>query len=233
MTVRTVLVTGANRGLGLEFCRQFAVQGDRVIAASRRSSPELEALDVERVTLDVGDEASIAACRAQVGRITDRLDVVVNNAGIPNSGRYEDSEAFGALRMDAMLDVLRINAVGPLLFTQACLDLLREGEGPRVAAVSSLFSQIGPRPDYFADNFAYSASKASINLFMRSLGILLAKDGILAVAVDPGWVRTDMGGPNADLSPEDSVRGMVDVIDRLTSADSGAYLSWTGERLAY
>lgn len=188
---------------------------------------------VETVIMDLGDEGSIAEARRQIGVITDRIEVLVNNAGVPHGGVWEESENLGTLTQGGLMEVLKVNAVGPLLFTQACLDLLREGDVPRVAFVSSLFSQIGPRPEHFANNFGYSASKASLNLFAKSLAILLAKDGVRAVAVDPGWVRTDMGGPHADLSIKESVTGMVDVIDGLTEDQNGAYVSWRGETLAY
>lgn len=231
--VRTVLVTGANRGLGLEFVRQFAEQGDRVIATCRRVSSELAEIAVPTVTLDLADESSIARARRKIGEMTDRIEVLVNNAGVANSGVWEDSENLGTLTQKGLLDVFRVNAAGPLLLTQACLDLLKNGDQPRVAFVSSLFSQIGPRPEFFANNFAYSASKVSLNLFAKSLAILLEKDGVMSVAVDPGWVRTDMGGPHAELSIKESVTGLVNVIDGLTTEQNGAYVSWTGETLAY
>lgn len=231
--VRTVLVTGANRGLGLEFVRQFSEQGDRVIALCRRVSSELADLAVPTITLDLADESSIARAHRKIAEITDRVEVLVNNAGIPHSGTWEDSENLGTLTQAGLLEVFRVNAVGPLLFTQACLELLRNGDQPRVAFVSSLFSQIEDRPFHFANNFGYSASKASLNLFARSLAILLERDEILSVAVDPGWVRTDMGGPHADLSIKESVTGLVNVIDGLTADQNGKYVSWTGETLSY
>lgn len=199
-----------------------------MIAACRASSPELDALNIDRVTLDLASEISIADCRSKIEGLTSGLDVIIHNAGVPNSGTWSDSEGFGTLRQDAILQVLSVNAVGPLLLTQALMPLLR-GERPVVASVTSSFSSLTLRDPFFANNFAYSASKVSLNMFMRSLAILLKEQGILTVSLDPGWVRTRMGGPEAPTLPEDSVAGMLKIIDELSSERSGGYFGFWGE----
>lgn len=226
--VKTIVVTGANRGLGREFVRQFAARGDRVIAAARKPVDE-----GEWVTLDVADVDSINAASAKIHELTDRVDVLVNNAGIPHAGEWKDSENFGTLTLDGMESVIRTNCLGPLLFSQALADLLKVGSPSILAGVTSFFSSLGGRPEYFADNFAYSMSKVSMNMWLRSLSFLLREPGVMTVALDPGWARTDMGGPTATDDPVEVVTGLIRVIDGLTPEQSGSYLSWKGETVPW
>ncbi|CAN5609129.1 SDR family oxidoreductase [soil metagenome] len=229
-----ILVTGAARGLGLEFVRQYLERGETVLAAARRPSEAMGELGIRHgtryveLTLDVDDEASIAQARRSV---EEPIDVLINNAGIGHAETRESSENLGTLTQAGIETVLRTNLVGPTLVTQAFLDRL--GEGSKVAAVSSAYSWLARRDGHFANNFAYSYSKVGVNMLMRSLGILLKERGVLSVSLDPGWARTDMGGPDAFISAEESVRGMMALLDALGPDDSGGYISWEGERLAY
>jgi NAD(P)-dependent dehydrogenase (short-subunit alcohol dehydrogenase family) len=233
--MKRVLITGANRGIGLEFVRQYAGRGDRVFAAARKPAEAAELRQitdasgdrVTLVTLDTGDEASILAAYEDVRGQTDTLDVLVNNAGIGNGGSFETSEKFGTLRMEAMLNVLRVNAAGPALIAQTFLPLV-QAAGPNgiVAGVTSGLGSLERTRD-MAFAISYSASKAALNMYLRS--IAFTEDvGVLTVALDPGWVRTDMGGPNAHLSPEESVSGMIRVLDNLTPDQTGTFLAYDG-----
>lgn len=223
--MKTILVTGANRGLGRELVRQLQVRGERVLAASRQPIADQH----DWIPLDLGDPVSIENAVSVIGEKTDRLDILINNAGIPHSGIWEESENFGTLRIEAMERVLRVNALGPLLLSQQLIPLLRNAAPSVLAGVTSYYSSLGDRPTFFANNFGYSMSKVSMNMWLRSVSMLERDAGVMTVALDPGWVRTDMGGPDAPLSPTEVVSGLLRVIDNLTPEQSGTYLSWDGK----
>lgn len=197
-----------------------------MFAACRRPNDEIATDGVEPLILDVADPASIRRFNAQLEERTDRLDLLVHNAGIPNAGPWEASEGFGTLELEAMEKVIRTNCLGPLLLTQACVGLLEKADRPIVAGISSLFSSFAWRDAFFANNFAYSMSKVSLNMWLRSLAIL--RPEILTLALDPGWVRTDMGGPEAPLAPTEVIEGCLRVLDGLTKERSGEYVAWDG-----
>ena len=233
------LVTGASRGLGLEFVRQLARRGDRVFAACRRPSAatalralagELEGR-VAVVALDVGDETSIARCALEVGGATRSLDLLVNAAGVYSGRGSADpgaaGERLGRLAFPPALDVLRVNALGPLLVAQSLFDLLRQGRGARVVSLTSGYGSVSANRGGFP--YYYAASKAALNMLMRSLAGDAAPAGITVVVLDPGWVRTDMGGPPAPRAPAESVGGMLRVIDGLGASDNGRFLDRRGQ----
>lgn len=233
--IRRVLVTGAGRGLGLEFTRRYLERGDRVFATCREPSRarDLEALAAAHparltvVALDVADTHSIRRAHTAVRRRTDALDFLINNAGVySRRGSKDPSERLGTLSFDDALHVLRTNALGALMVTQQCLDLLEAGRGPRVVAISSEYGSVSENTDGFP--YYYAASKAALNMLMRSLAPEARRRGIVAAILDPGWVRTDMGGPQAPLTPARSVAGMMTVIDGLSARDSGRFYTWKG-----
>jgi NAD(P)-dependent dehydrogenase (short-subunit alcohol dehydrogenase family) len=227
-----VLVTGANRGLGRGFVRHYAREGDRVFACVRdpSSAHELARLAAESgeihvAALDVADPGSIERAHATVRARTHSLDLLINNAGIwhPGTGRLEpgaaDPQSLGNLTLEDGLDVLRVNALGPLLVAQRFLDLL----GGRVIFISSGSGSLTRKTG--GGSYYYSASKAALNMLVRAL----AGDGVAAVAMTPGWVRTRMGGDDASLSVEESVEAMAATIAGLTAADSGRFVDRFGE----
>lgn len=223
--MRRVLVTGASRGIGLEFVRQFLARGDRVFAACRdpENAHQLQALASERlhlITLDVADERSIESAYAVVRAQTNALDVLINNAGV-----MSDDDELGALNFDSLLHILRINAVAPLLIAQRYLDLLRRGNDPKLVGITSEHGAIALKPD--GGPFGYSASKAALNMFMRTLAF--ESNGVTTFLVDPGWVQTDMGGRHAALTPEQSVEGMIAVIEAVGQEHNGGFYRWDGE----
>jgi NAD(P)-dependent dehydrogenase (short-subunit alcohol dehydrogenase family) len=235
-----VLVTGANRGLGFEFARRYVERGDRVFAACRRpdATERLGALhassprELTLVSLDVTDRESIRQAHRRVRDETDALDVLINNAGIYSvRGSAEPTERLGALDFEDALTVLRANAVGPLIVAQEFLDLLRAGRRPRIASISSEFGSLtantGGVPYY------YGASKAALNMVMRSLAADARQSGITTVLLDPGWVSTDMGGPAAPTAPEVAVAGLIRVIDDLTPEHNARFITWEGREQAW
>ncbi len=232
----TALVTGAGRGMGLEFTRQLLSRGHTVFATARDPSRsgalgELAAEHEGRlhsVPLDVSDLESIAAARRAIGERTGHLDLLVNNAGINSRGVPEGqgNVRFGALEPAGVLRMVEVNAMGPVLITQGFVDLLQKGKEPRVISVSSWLGSIGAKTS--GGNYGYCASKATLNMLARAMAFDLLPLGIISVVFNPGWVSTDMGGPKAKLTPEESVAGMLKVTDGLTPQHAGQFLQWDG-----
>lgn len=223
-----VLITGANRGLGFEFARQYAQAGAAVIATCRRPG-EASRLRIlarehpERVKihpLDVIDDASIDALASVLA--DEPVNVLVNNAGVsPRGERFENIEAH------AMLDVFHVNSVAPLVLARKLHPLLARADGARIVNISSAMGSL-TRKDY-GRHYSYAASKAALNMITRAAAHDLSADGIIVVALHPGWVQTDLGGTQATLSPTESVAGMRRVISRLRPEDSGTFLTWAGQ----
>ena len=219
------LVTGANRGIGLEFCRQLAARGDEVTATCRNptAAEELGELDVVVRQLDVTDAGSVRALAAASDR---PIDVLVNNAGIGVRSR-----PLGRLDHDEFRRFLDVNAVGALRVVEALLPQLRRGERRVIANMTSRMGSIDDNTSGGA--YAYRASKAALNMVTKSLSIDLAADGFTCVVLHPGWVRTAMGGPDAPVPVETSVSGLLRVLDNLDTADSGSFLDFTGQALPW
>lgn len=219
-----VIVTGANRGIGLEFVRQYAARGDEVVATARRpeEAAELGALAAAsggRVTVlpcDVGDDASVAAFAQAVGVAP--VDLLINNAGVGEWGGLDDLATASALA------VYNVNALGPVRVTRALLPNLLRRKGSRVVSVSSGMGSIADNGSGGA--YAYRMSKAALNMAARSLAMDLRDRGVISVVINPGWVKTDMGGAGAAITAEQSVKAMIPRFDALTMADTGRFLDW-------
>lgn len=208
------MVTGANRGLGLEFVQQLLARGDRVIAACRHAAraSELNRLSgqfpgrLKVLPLDLGDPRSIAEVAREVAMLELHVDVLIHNAGVLNPG-----ETFGAVEAKALTQAFVTNAQGPFLLTQSMAGHLRDGG--RLIAVSSGLGSMA-RSSRFGTP-SYNISKAALNMVVRMLGFALADRRIAVLAISPGWVKTDMGGENAELEPAESVADMLKTIDTL------------------
>lgn len=233
MSSSTYFITGCNRGLGLEFVQQLLARGQRVIATCRdiATATDLTALTLKHsgqlslVEMDVSDEASM---REAVALLNDEaIDVFINNAGV-----YGPRDAnFGNVDGPAMAEVLYTNAVAPVLLTQLLIDNVRKGSGKKLVYVSSKMGSI-------ADNgrggsYIYRSSKTALNSVVKSLAIDFAPEGIAAATLHPGWVRTDMGGPNGLIDAPESVSGMLNVIDGLSVANTGQFFSYDGSTIAW
>ncbi|MEP6938381.1 MAG: SDR family oxidoreductase [Rudaea sp.] len=227
-----VVVTGANRGLGLELTRQLLARGDRVIAGCRNPGRALNLTELaaahpghlHTIPLDLGKQRSIAGFAREAGMVRDACDVLVNCAGILVSG-----ERFGELSPQTFTDSWQTNALGPLLLTQAFVPMLASGTRPRVINVSSELGSLAGTTHFHSPS--YAMSKAALNMATRLLAAELAAQDVVVVSLHPGWVRTDMGGPNATLGVAESVRGMLRIVDALVVADNGAFLDHRGETL--
>ena len=223
---RTVLVTGANRGLGLEFARQYREAGWQVIGTARDpdDAGELEALDVRVVQLDVADPASVDRMAAELAN--QPIDLLINNAGIfPRVGKIDEID------FDDYSRTLAVNTVGPVRVTRALLPNLRQGTLKMIAGLSSNLGSIAENER--GGFYGYRESKAALNMFTKTLAAELGPEGFTCVVLTPGWVQTDMGGPNAPLTPADSITGMKAVLDKLTPADNGTFWSHDGSQMPW
>ena len=228
------LVTGANRGLGLEFVRQLLARGERVVATCRHpgKATALNALAGEHpgrlrvLPLDVAAPRSIAELAHELPLLDDAfsLGLLVNCAGVLHSG-----ERFGAIDPAIVEDSFRTNAMGPLLVTQALADRL--ADGAKVANVSSVLGSIASLARFGSPS--YDISKAAQNMATALLAKALAPRGIVVLALHPGWARTDMGGANATVPVADAVAGLLRVVDGAGIADSGSFRDWRGETLPW
>ena len=226
------LVTGANRGIGLEFTRQLLARGDRVVATCRHpgKATALNALAGEYpgrlhvLPLDVANARSRAELVRELPLVCERLQLLVNNAGVLHSG-----ERFGHLSEAQLEDSLRINALGPLLLTEALAPTL--ADGARVANLSSVLGSIASTARFGTPG--YNIAKAAQNMASVLTAHALRERGIVVLALHPGWVQTDMGGEGAQIAPADSVAGLLRVIDAATLADSGRFVDWRGDTVAW
>lgn len=222
----TVLITGAARGLGLEFVRQYAADGHSVLATVRDTAAATElagvAGDVAVHALDMTDRSALAAFPDRLG--VEAIDVAVLNAGVMGQ------RALGAGGGDDWLDVLAVNTVAPTLLALALLPLLRAGRGRAVA----ITSQMGSIGDNASGGFiAYRSSKAALNAAWTSLGVDWKAEPVALAVLHPGWVQTDMGGAGASTTPADSIAGMRRVIEGLRHGAGCPFLDFRGKALPW
>lgn len=222
----TYLITGANRGIGLEYATQLRARGDTVIATCRdvEKAAELKATGAEVMGLDVTSEPSIAELgKALSGRA---IDVLINNAGVSST-----SKSLADCTQEELAKVLLVNSIAPMLVTKAALPALKKGNGKLIVHISSQLGSIANNTG--GSSYGYRASKAALNQLNRSLAAELAPEGFHTLCMHPGWVRTDMGGPNATLSTEESVRSMLGVIAKAREVASGSFLNFDGKPLPW
>jgi NAD(P)-dependent dehydrogenase (short-subunit alcohol dehydrogenase family) len=213
----------------LELARQLAERGDDVEAAARRplESMSLRALADEwpaRVrihTCDITEDDSAGALVDSIGGVA--VDVLINNAGVMGRAAPLDQ-----VDLEEAARIFMVNALGALRVTRSLLPLLRAGKTRRLVHISSMMGSIGRSSSGGA--YGYRMSKAALNMAAKTLAVDLRAEGFVSVAINPGWVQTDMGGAGAPLSPEESVRGMLRVIDGLGAEDSGTFLDYEGGR---
>jgi NAD(P)-dependent dehydrogenase (short-subunit alcohol dehydrogenase family) len=225
-----ILVTGANRGLGLEFTRQLLARGDRVVATCRQPGRALELTRLAGehpghlvvLPLVLPDPRSIAELARQLDVLELRIGLLLNNAGLLVSG-----ERFGAIASTALRDSFGANAEGPFLLAQALAPTLTDGA--RVINLSSRLGSIAATDSLYSPS--YAISKAALNMATRLLSIALDGRGIVVVSLSPGWVRTDMGGANAPLAPPEAVAAMLQVIAGLQETDNGRFLDAQGSSI--
>jgi len=223
----TVLITGSNRGLGLEFARQYAAAGWKVLATCRepQNAAELNAVagEIQVLPLDVSDFLAIDT----VSRIlsAEKIDLLLNNAGLNGSSAI----AFGETDYEDWSEVFRVNTQAPLKMAECFVEQVANSDKKLIVSLSSRLGSIGENDE--GEQYTYRSTKAALNAVNKSMSVDLAERGITAVVLHPGWARTDMGGPDAAVDPVDSVTGMRAVIDNLTSADGGSNFSYDGSSI--
>jgi NAD(P)-dependent dehydrogenase (short-subunit alcohol dehydrogenase family) len=240
--VPTILITGTSRGLGLECVRQYAEAGWTVLACARNpaASPQLQALvsahagRVKTLTLDVEDHAAIDRLAKDLDGTA--IDVLLNSAGTMGNGSFaKDGLAFGSFGRSDYSDwekIFRLNVFGPMKMAEAFVGHVAKSNQKKIVTLTSMLGSVGI--NRIGGLYAYRASKAAVNAMMKSMAIDLAKSrGIAATALHPGWVRTELGGPQADIDAETSVAGMIKVIDALTLETAGRFWVYDGSELPW
>jgi NAD(P)-dependent dehydrogenase (short-subunit alcohol dehydrogenase family) len=233
-----ILITGANRGLGLEFAKQYAEAGWSVLATCRdpAAATDLQALRaahpaLELHPLDVADFATIDRLAAQLaGR---PIDVLLNNAGVFGPKTWADQDPrqdFGSMDYDIWAEVLRVNLMAPMKMAEAFVAHVAASAQKKIVAISSTE---GSSPNAKGGIYAYRTSKAALNMLMQNLAPDLAPRGIVTAAFCPGWIRTRMGGERAPLEAPPSIAGLRRVIDGLTPERSGKFWLWDGSALPW
>ena len=223
-----VLITSANRGLGLEFAAQYLAAGWHVYAACRqpKSAEKLQRLTqnaknrVDIVAMDVTNASSIDRAAKKIGG--GAIDVLINSAGITG----KPGQKTGNVDYASWAQVLDVNTMGPLRVTEAFVDNVARSERKLVVTITSGMGSIADNTS--GGSIAYRSSKAAVNMVMRCAAVDLARRGISCVLVNPGWVRTDMGGPSATLSPKESVTALRRLIETFGPAQSGQFFNYDG-----
>jgi NAD(P)-dependent dehydrogenase (short-subunit alcohol dehydrogenase family) len=224
----TVLITGAARGLGLDFTRQYAAKGWKVLACARKPDG-LKGIkgDIHHHTLEVTDYKAVKALARELSG--EAIDVLICNAGV-GGDREQRGQVLGALDADEMRRIFEINTLAPLMMAEAFVEHVARSRQKKLIAITSI---LGSLANNNGGRYAYRASKTALNMEWSCLAKELAGRGVICVALHPGWVQTDMGGSTATLTIEQSVPSMVKVIDALRPSDNGRYVSYDGSELPW
>lgn len=233
--MQRVLVTGANRGIGLAVVEAYASDGAKVFATCRYpdQAADLHALArrhpdrVIPVQLDVTDQSSIDRAAAAVAKQANALDVLYNNAGILPSNH---EQSFESITFETLMDTLRVNSAAPLMVAKAFVGMLERGNQPRIVNVSS---DAGSLSHAGGSWYAYNTSKAALNMISRLMGKELIRRGIIAIAINPGWASSDMGGKGAPLTTAQSASSMKRFVETLKREQSGFYFNYDGMQLEW
>jgi NAD(P)-dependent dehydrogenase (short-subunit alcohol dehydrogenase family) len=221
----TVFISGANRGIGLELAKLYASKKFKVFAAVRDlKTSDAVSKCAEVVELDVASAQSIAAVSSKFDNET--IDILINNAGTFGPSQQSAVE----MDFEGFLETLNVNTLGPLRLTQALLPALRRAAHAKIITISS---NMGAMSSTNSDNVAYRASKAAVNKVMQCLATQMKQENIAVAALHPGWVRTDMGGANADISVGESAEGIYAVVRNLSLANTGKFLNYNGDDMSW
>jgi len=226
--MKQLLVTGANRGIGLEFTQQYLANGWHVYATYREQPgtalASLACDQLKILPLDVAEDASIWVLQEQLSGVN--LDLIINNAGL--FGPRDQS--LGKVSRQQWLDVLNVNSVGPLMLAQALHNNLTTKQ-VTFAVISSRMGSIDENDG--GSLYLYRSSKTAVNQVVKSLSIDMQAQGIKVIALHPGWVRTDMGGPNGSIDTQTSVSGIRQVLEHIRPTDSGRFINYNGAAIAW
>jgi len=223
----TILVTGANRGLGIEFVEQYLNEGNEVIATYRNENSSMDLIEMgnERsnlklLQLDVSSNKSLNSFAENLG--DSPIDIFINNAGVYGPR----NSSFGNVDEENWIPAIKINAIAPILLTQLIIKNIRSGADKKLIYITSKMGSIDDNKGGGA--YVYRSSKTALNAVVKSLSVDLENEGIVVALIHPGWVKTDMGGPNALIDKETSVRGMTEVISNLDISSTGNFYNYDG-----
>ena len=221
-----VLVTGANRGLGLEFVKQLQGMGYEVIGTARNpdKATDLKATGARVEQLDVADQASVASLATRLMGVS--VDILINNAGMLNRA----DSTLDTLDFEVMERSFQVNSLGPLRVTQALLPNLKAGQRKTIVSITS---RLGSIELSTGGLYSYRTSKTALNQINKIISTELVPQGFTCVVMHPGWVRTDMGGANATLTKAESISSMLGVIEHLTTESTGKFFNYDGEELPW
>jgi NAD(P)-dependent dehydrogenase (short-subunit alcohol dehydrogenase family) len=224
----TVLITGANRGIGLELARQYAADGWSVIATCRalKDAGELKKIkgEMQIEVLEVSDQKQVKALAKKLKDVA--IDVLLNNAGM-----LTGYEAFGKTDTESWLQTLHVNTVAPLQIAEAFIEQVARSDQKKIVSITSGMGSIGRGPDGGA--YAYRSSKAALNMVMATAANDLKSRKVSVAVISPGWVKTDMGGPSASITPKTSADGIRKVIAKLGTKTSGHFFNYSGEEIPW
>ena len=223
----TILVTGANRGLGIEFVEQYLNEGNEVIATYRNENSSMDLIEMgnERsnlklLQLDVSSNKSLNSFAENLG--DSPIDIFINNAGVYGPR----NSSFGNVDEENWIPAIKINAIAPILLTQLIIKNIRSGADKKLIFITSKMGSIDDNKGGGA--YVYRSSKTALNAVVKSLSVDLENEGIVVALIHPGWVKTDMGGPNALIDKDTSVRGMTEVISNLDISSTGNFYNYDG-----
>ena len=232
MTQPSVLITGANRGLGLEYVKSYLASGEKVIACCRapEAAEDLQQLkdsnsELEILTYDAGSEDSLKSLVAELGQRP--IKTLIANAGVYGG----KGQVMGNISSDVWLETLRINSIAPYLLIEALVPNLEAADSPTAVVMSSKMGSIDDNSS--GGGYIYRSSKTAVNSVVKSLSIDLEPKGIRVLALHPGWVRTDMGGPNGLIDTQTSIAGLRQTIDRKQLSDTGKFYNYDGSLIPW
>ncbi|MHA2289626.1 MAG: SDR family oxidoreductase [Promethearchaeota archaeon] len=233
-----VFITGASKGLGLEFTKQYLKKGVTVIASCRtpEKAEDLQALrnkfpnNLSILKFNVTDENDRNQVFNETKKNSDKIDILINNAGII-AGDEKKPSVLGEIYKEDFAKVMEVNSISPLLITEKFLPLLRNSQNPKIVNISSQNGSISRR--LVGGKYSYAASKAALNMITKILSNDLKKEGIVSIAIHPGWILTDMGGPDAPLKKEEPISQIIDLIEKCDLSNSGKFLDWEGNEVPW
>ncbi len=236
--MKKIFITGASRGLGLEFTKQYLEKGEIVIASCRNPEKanalqELKSIfqeSLQVLQLEVTDEVSRNKVFEEVKKNFDTIDILINNAGII-SGNEKDSSTLGEIYKEDFSKVFLVNSIAPLLMSEIFLPLLEKSENAKIVNITSLNGSIAKRN--VGGKYSYSTSKAALNMITKIMSNDLRDKGITAIVIHPGWIKTDMGGPKAPLEIEEPISQIIALTERCGIAESGKFLDREGNEVPW
>ncbi|MHA2172645.1 MAG: SDR family oxidoreductase [Candidatus Kariarchaeaceae archaeon] len=236
--MKNILITGASKGLGLEFTTQYLQKGEKVIATCRNPDTAIDLHKLQQkypnhlfiLKLDVTEDNDRNEAFEETDKNFEAIDILINNAGIV-AGDERNPSILGEVYKEDFSKVMLVNSISPLLLSEKFLPLLETSEAAKIINISSQNGSITKRS--VGGKYSYAASKAALNMITKILSNDLREKGIVTLVVHPGWIKTNMGGPEAPLQKEGPISNIIDLIERSDLSDSGKFLDWEGNEVPW